>query len=85
MTEEHEQHLDLLVRNTSYLMKKKYRKGQEEHGGALWNMTPLELAENIIEEAIDQLVYGLTLKMQLEEEIAFDEEQQHGDFGEAGR
>lgn len=44
----------------------KYAKGAQEHGGNLWNMAPLELLEEAISEAIDQCVYLLTLKEQLE-------------------
>lgn len=80
MSEEQEQHLDLIVRNTNYRMKKKYRAGQAEHGGNLWDMTPLELIDNLIDEAVDQLTYALTLKQQLEEQLAFDQEQIEGEY-----
>ena len=40
----------------------KYRKGQAEHGGQLW-LNP-SLLDNAIDEAIDQVVYLLTLKEQ---------------------
>lgn len=44
---------------------KKYLMGQMEHGGRLWKKKGL--IDMAIEEAIDQAVYLLTLKQQLEE------------------
>lgn len=75
MSPEHEKHLDLLVRNANYLMKRKYRAGQSEHGGNLWEMAFDELLDNAISEALDQVVYLLTLKQQLTELKSFEEEQ----------
>ncbi len=42
---------------------KKYMSGQEEHGGKLWRKV---VTPHILEEAIDQIVYVLTLRDQLE-------------------
>jgi hypothetical protein len=47
---------------SAVLMDEKYRKGAEEHGGFLGDMTPEDLIANAIDEAIDQLVYLLTLR-----------------------
>jgi hypothetical protein len=47
----------------------KYRKGQEEHGGLLTELTSETLCDHAIEEAIDQVVYLLSLKDKLEEEM----------------
>ena len=44
------------------LVDAKYRKGQAEHGGDLFKKTKLELIDFTIDEAIDQVVYLLTLK-----------------------
>ena len=41
----------------------KSRVGQAEHGGDLWERVPL--VEDLIEEALDQMTYALTLKSQL--------------------
>lgn len=41
----------------------KYMAGQREHGGKLWRKV---ITPHILEEAIDQLVYTLTLRDQLE-------------------
>ena len=41
-------------------MSAKYEKGAKEHGGNLWDMTPLQLCDCAIDEAIDQIVYLLT-------------------------
>ena len=43
----------------------KYRKGNAEHGGDLYDLTEYELNENAIDEAIDQLHYLLTLREKL--------------------
>lgn len=44
------------------LVDDKYRKGQSEHGGNLFDLSPLQLIDSAIEEAIDQFVYLVTLK-----------------------
>jgi hypothetical protein len=43
----------------------KYRKGQSEHGGNLFEMKIEALLDNAIYEAIDQVVYLFTLKERL--------------------
>jgi hypothetical protein len=42
----------------------KYHAGQKEHGGMLW--TKPGIIDMAIEEAIDQVIYLLTLKHQIE-------------------
>lgn len=59
---EQEEHLLEIKRSFVKLVDDKYRKGQEEHGGNLFDLTSLELINAAIEEAIDQFVYLLTLK-----------------------
>lgn len=44
------------------LMAEKYTKGAREHGGNLWEASPEFLLNSAIEEAIDQVVYLLTLR-----------------------
>jgi hypothetical protein len=58
----HEQHLAEILWDSRLLIEAKYRKGQAEHGGFLPSMTREQLLDNAIAEAIDQLVYLLTLK-----------------------
>jgi len=41
----------------------KYRKGAEEHGGNLWDLSEDELLDEAINEAIDQVIYLLTIKL----------------------
>ena len=63
MTLQQEDHLTNLTRTVTASIDKKYRAGQAEHGGDLWERVPL--VEDMIEESIDQVTYALTLKQQL--------------------
>tara|TARA_R100001086_G_scaffold249732_2_gene190615 strand:+ start:929 stop:1216 length:288 start_codon:yes stop_codon:yes gene_type:complete len=63
MTLQQEDHLTNLTRTVTTQIDKKYRAGQAEHGGDLWERVPL--VEDMIEESIDQVTYALTLKQQL--------------------
>jgi hypothetical protein len=65
MTEKQEKHLQEIKDNFSNLCDTKYRKGQAEHGGNLFDMSPMQLLDNAIDEAIDQVVYLLTIKQKL--------------------
>ena len=64
MTQEQQQHLDNILEDFSRLASDKYRKGQEQHGGDLF--LKKNLIDKAIEEAIDQVIYLLTLKRQIE-------------------
>ena len=63
MTLERENHLNGVIRSVSGQIDRKYRAGQEEHGGDLWERVPL--VDDMIDESIDQVTYALTLKTQL--------------------
>jgi hypothetical protein len=63
MTLKQEDHLNGIIRSISGQVDQKYRAGQAEHGGDLWERVPL--VEDMIEESIDQVTYALTLKSQL--------------------
>ena len=63
MTLAQEVHLTEILESISKQVNSKYRVGQEEHGGDLWKRSPL--VDDLIEEAIDQITYALTLKSQL--------------------
>lgn len=65
MTPEQEQHLEEILVKFADLTVKKYKKGQEEHGGNLWEKDTLFLLDAAIDEAIDQVVYLLTLRRKL--------------------
>jgi len=60
-----EQHAEILGNEAKRAIIVKYLAGQKEHGGQLWRKKGL--IDMAIEEAIDQVVYLLTLKQQLEE------------------
>lgn len=63
MEKAHKRHLELLVAETGMLIRDKYEKGVEEHGGKLWEKR--DLIDMAIDEAVDQVVYLLTLKQQI--------------------
>jgi hypothetical protein len=60
-----EKHLLNIKSEFCSLVDPKYRKGVAEHGGNLWDNDPLKVLDFAIEEAVDQVVYLLTLKEQL--------------------
>lgn len=65
MTPEQESHLTRILEMTATKLELKYRKGQLEHQGNLFDLSARELLENAIEEAIDQVVYLMTLRDKL--------------------
>lgn len=65
MNQKQEGHLYQIKKEFEKLVDAKYRKGQKEHGGNLWEILPEELLDFAIDEAIDQIVYLLTLKNKL--------------------
>lgn len=62
MTSKQEMHLVHIQSEFVGRVGNKYRKGAKEHGGDLRDMTPLQLAENALDECIDQFTYLLTLR-----------------------
>ncbi len=64
MTLGQENHLNEILRDVRAKIDTKYRAGQAEHGGDLWERVPL--IDDIMDEAVDQITYALTLKWQLE-------------------
>ena len=62
MTPEHEKHLEQIKQTFLELVDTKYRAGQEEHGGNLFNKDGL--LDFAIEEVLDLAVYLFTLKQQ---------------------
>lgn len=65
MTYEHNAHRDSIILEFAKMCTEKYNKGQAEHGGNLWDKKGL--IEMAIDEAIDQVVYLITLKKQIED------------------
>lgn len=70
MTPAQEEHLARIKNAFDNLADAKYRKGQAEHGGDLFEKSALELIDMAIDEAIDQVVYLLTARDKLLELIA---------------
>ena len=65
MTRDQELHLLKIISETRVLINNKYRAGQQAHGGNLFDLSPEELIDEAINEAIDQLVYLITAKQKL--------------------
>ena len=65
MTASQEHHLASLKLAFSREFDAKYRNGQREHGGNLFEMTPLDLIRNLKQEALDLWAYACTLEDQL--------------------
>ena len=62
MTERQLLHLIALKEDSALLIDEKYRKGAAEHGDDLLDKTPIELVNFALDEAIDQVVYLMTLR-----------------------
>ena len=60
-----EAHLGRVKAEFAGLVDEKYRAGASEHGGELLALPDLEILDLAIEEAIDQVVYLLSLKEKL--------------------
>ena len=73
MTPEQEKHLQNIKEGFSSLVDPKYRKGQKEHGGNLFDKNLTALLDMALEEAIDQFVYLYSIKLKLAE-VLLDED-----------
>lgn len=62
-----EAHLAQVKEQFLHFVDDKYRKGQLEHGGYLTDKTIEQLTDLALDEAIDQVVYLLTLRNKLNE------------------
>ena len=60
-----EEYLLKIINQIIVLSNKKYRAGDKEHGGDLRDLTVEQLVDNMIDEAIDHLIFLLTLKYKL--------------------
>lgn len=69
MTSDQEAHLQRIKVIFVTEVDDKYRKGQAEHGGNLFDLTPLDLVNNALLEALDQVVYLVTLRDRLRPRI----------------
>ena len=65
MTKKQEKHLADIKYNFAKLVDAKYRKGQKEHGGTMTELSIEYLIDCAVDEAIDQVVYLLTLRDKL--------------------
>ena len=62
MIKEQADHIHHIITQFESLCIDKYEKGQAEHGGNLWESSELYLVEEALKEAIDQVVYLITLR-----------------------
>ncbi len=73
MTDAQEKHLARVKDRFSFLVDLKYRRGADEHAGEydgeLLRMPPLRILDHAIDEAIDQVVYLLSLREKLLQEV----------------
>ena len=65
MTPEQEAHLASVIKTVGGMINQKYRKGQKEHGGNLFDLSPRQLLQESIMESIDDITYKLTLLNEL--------------------
>ena len=65
MTIQQERNLKSIKERFVGWLDKKYRKGQKDHGGNLWKKKGL--IDMAIDEAVDQVVYLICLRDQIEE------------------
>lgn len=69
MTLEQQAHLSRLTYNFALVLSTKYAKGAIEHGGNLWDKTPIQLLDEAIDECIDQFTYLMTLRSKMTNEM----------------
>jgi hypothetical protein len=69
MTIEQELHLQSIKDYFISSVDIKYRKGQAEHGGNLFDMSTITLLDCAIDEALDQVVYLVTLRQRLNSQL----------------
>jgi hypothetical protein len=65
MAPEQEDHLRNIWRSFVWEVESKYRLGAVEHGGMLWDKTPLQLVEEAMAETVDQYTFLHTLRSKL--------------------
>lgn len=65
LTNEQLEHIKEILEWFNTTMPPKYTKGAVEHGGDIRDLTPIVLVENALEEALDNIVYLLTLREKL--------------------
>lgn len=69
MHKKNEEHLMSIIEQAIDRIDRKYRKGDKEHGGQLWEKK--DIIEMAIDEAIDQVVYLITLKQQIDSKTLY--------------
>lgn len=62
MTPQQEAHILSILQQFERAADAKYRAGQAEHTGNLWDLSLLQIVDNAIDEAIDQFIYLSTIR-----------------------
>ena len=65
LTSAQQAHLLSLKDDFHLWLSNKYAAGCYEHGGNVWDMTPLQLVDEALKETIDQFTYLYTLREKL--------------------
>lgn len=65
MTPQQENHLSQTIKAATDLIETKYRAGQQEHGGNLFDLSTTDLLDEALMEVTDLFVYLLTVKNKL--------------------
>lgn len=73
MTNSQLAHMTRIRTEFGRMMMSKYIKGAAEHGDDLQDKKPLELLDEAISEAIDQVTYLLTLREKMITKVVTDE------------
>lgn len=69
LTKEQKAHLSYILSEALSRIDTKYQNGAKEHGGLLSDLSEEQLLENAIDEAVDQVVYLLTLKQKFNSRV----------------
>lgn len=66
MTKDQFNHVMLMTSHFDKFMSMKYAAGAKEHGGNLWDLSVIQLLDNMLAEVADQWAYLMTLRLKLE-------------------
>lgn len=67
LSDQQKEHRAYITKQTSLRQHDKYSAGALEHGGVLKDKSLVWLAENVVDEAIDQTTYTLTILQKLQD------------------
>ena len=65
LSKEQLEHVTSIMQEVDSRIFAKYSKGQEEHGGNLFDLSTIELVDNALDEVIDMAVYLISARRKL--------------------